>query len=153
MRPARWSLSTMHHQRCIVAPLDSPASPTASSGADDQADSAASRRKNPPKINPVRATRAMGNPIRWGILEILSEGKPVAGIDLARRLKADPDNVAKHLRVLELAGLIFARPGQDARLRIYGFRPGLEAGEQDGMRLYDLGFCVLKFSVQPTPGA
>ena len=92
--------------------------------------------------------RALGNPIRWGILQILSDGKPAAAMDLARRLKADQDNVTKHLRVLELAGLIFSRPGQDARLRLHGFRPAFEAGEQDGMRLYDLGFCVLRF---PTP--
>lgn len=91
----------------------------------------------------------MGNPIRWGILQILSDGKPVTAMDLAWRLKADPDNTAKHLRVLELAGLISSRPGQDARLRLYAFRTGFEATEQDGMRLYDFGFCVLRFQISP----
>ncbi|RYD81952.1 MAG: ArsR family transcriptional regulator [Verrucomicrobiaceae bacterium] len=139
----------------MVFSLDRPASPTASSGADDQepaaphspGDSAenSTRRKTPPKLNPVRVMRAMGNPIRWGILQILSDGKPAAAMDLARHLKADPDNVAKHLRVLELAGLISSRPGQDARLRLYAFRSTLEMEEKEGMRLYDLGFCILRF--------
>ncbi|MHA3771989.1 hypothetical protein ACXR0O_10675 [Verrucomicrobiota bacterium sgz303538] len=107
------------------------------------------RSKDIPRFNPVRVMRATANPIRWGVLELLSQGTPLAAVHLAQSLRADHDNVIRHLHHLEAEGLIVAYVGEDARFRLYGIRPALEAGIQDGMRLYDLGFCVLRFPIGP----
>jgi ArsR family transcriptional regulator len=56
-------------------------------------------------LEPLVAFRALSDPIRLAIVEVLREG-PSCGRDLRERLELSPPLLSHHLRVLLNAGLI-----------------------------------------------
>lgn len=74
--------------------------------------------------------RALADPTRRRVVELLSEGPHRAG-DLAAGLRLPAPTVSKHLRVLLDAGVIAdERPRSDARLRVFRLRAESVAGLQ-----------------------
>jgi DNA-binding transcriptional ArsR family regulator len=67
----------------------------------------------------VAALRALGEPHRVAILDLLRDGERPVG-DLVERLGLSQPAVSKHLRVLKEAGLVEARV--DAQRRLYSVR-------------------------------
>lgn len=68
----------------------------------------------------VTALRALGEPSRLAILEVLRDGERPVG-DLVDQLGLSQPAVSKHLRVLKDAGLVDVRA--DAQRRLYRIRP------------------------------
>lgn len=66
------------------------------------------------------ALRALGEPNRFQIVELLRDGPRPVG-DMVHRLGLRQPQVSKHLRVLSEAGLVYVRV--DAQRRIYALRP------------------------------
>jgi ArsR family transcriptional regulator len=56
-------------------------------------------------VEPLAAFRALSDPIRLAIIDVLREG-PSCGRDLRERLQLSPPLLSHHLRVLLNAGLI-----------------------------------------------
>ncbi len=94
-----------------------------------------------PKFNAVAALAALGNPIRWRALQMMTNGACVSATDVAADVRRDFDGVSKHLRLLRASGLVASKPFEaDNRYQVYyipaQFRimPGI----------LDYGFCVLR---------
>ncbi len=56
------------------------------------------------KINTVQQFKAMGDPLRWRILNLIQH-QPYTAKQIAERLKASPGTIGHHLQVLEACGL------------------------------------------------
>ncbi|PUB26085.1 ArsR family transcriptional regulator [Promicromonospora sp. AC04] len=74
--------------------------------------------------SPVAAFAALGDETRWAVLEALADADPAAGLTasaLAARLPVTRQAIAKHLVVLEAAGLVDSRAvGRERRYRALG---------------------------------
>ena len=96
-----------------------------------------------PRLDPVKALAALGDPVRWYAVWMMSGGKTCSATQIASALKRGRDGVSQHLHVLEEAGVVASQPGEDRRHRAYYipqiFRP------QPGV--VDYGFCLLRFPV------
>src|SRR5829696_7312468 len=67
--------------------------------------------------------RALADPARLGVVELLSSGPRRAG-ELARASGVPAAAMSKHLRVLLHAGVVAdERPPEDARVRVFRLRP------------------------------
>lgn len=91
----------------------------------------------PPWPRLASLLHAIGDPVRWRILDELSAGEPLMVVEMAGRLGRSADLVSKHLAVLREAGLV-----ETGRGRLYQiakpYRPA------PGERLLDFGHCVLR---------
>lgn len=78
----------------------------------------------PPADEPVTAVfAALGDPTRRTILEQLGFGEGITASGLADRLPVSRQAIAKHLGILERAGLVLAqRDGRDVRYVVEGRR-------------------------------
>lgn len=56
------------------------------------------------KVNTVQQFKAMGDPLRWRILNIIQH-HPYTAKQIADKLKASPGTIGHHLQVLETSGL------------------------------------------------
>src|SRR5438046_717496 len=87
--------------------------------------------------------QALGDPLRWKVLALLADGKPLSVSDLATGTQRDPDLISKHLRVLRDAGAVTVGrdASKDARRQLYAVpeRFRVTAG------VIDFGFCLLRF--------
>jgi len=85
--------------------------------------------------------RALAEPSRFQIVELLRDGPPPVG-DMVRRMRLRQPQVSKHLRVLGDAGLVEFRV--DAQRRIYALRPAplqeLEVWLERYRRLWEANF-------------
>ena len=67
--------------------------------------------------------RALADPTRRGVVDLLSAGPHRAG-ELAAALGATPPAMSRHLRVLRREGLVSERSlPEDARVRVYRLEP------------------------------
>jgi DNA-binding transcriptional ArsR family regulator len=74
----------------------------------------------PAELGPV--LRALADPARLGVVEVLSEGPRRAG-ELAEACGISAPTMSKHLRVLLRAGIVAdERSPDDARLRVFRLR-------------------------------
>jgi DNA-binding transcriptional ArsR family regulator len=89
----------------------------------------------------IEMLRALAEPNRFHIVELLREGPRPVG-DMVARLGLRQPQVSKHLRVLSEAGLVEARV--DAQRRIYELRPApwreLEHWLQRYRRIWESNF-------------
>lgn len=66
---------------------------------------------------------ALGDPTRWAILDVLGDGEAVTASRLADRLPVSRQAIAKHLGILEEAGLVASqRDGRSVRYVVEGNR-------------------------------
>jgi len=56
------------------------------------------------QVNTVQQFKAMGDPLRWRILNLIQH-QPYTAKQIAERLKASPGTIGHHLQVLEACGL------------------------------------------------
>ncbi|TFV84577.1 ArsR family transcriptional regulator [Microbacterium sp. dk485] len=74
---------------------------------------------------------ALGDDTRWSILAALGEGDASASA-LAHRLPVSRQAIAKHLAILETAGLVEpVRAGREVRFRVLGAQLGATARRLD----------------------
>lgn len=67
---------------------------------------------------PARVFAALGDPVRLALVEVLADGRPRSIAELAQGLPITRQGVAKHLRVLEGAGVLAAeRTGRETRFK------------------------------------
>ncbi len=85
---------------------------------------------------------ALGFELRWQIILLLADGQARSISDVASAFQRDLDGIGKQLRVLEKAGLLNSKFGQDRRFTLYSVPPELRA--EPGT--LDLGFCRLQLS-------
>lgn len=73
----------------------------------------------PPDIEAIaeQVFTALSDPTRRAILAALASGGPATATDLADRLPISRQAIAKHLALLEEAGLVTAEPGERRRVR------------------------------------
>src|SRR5262245_7878876 len=62
------------------------------------------------QIRDVRAIRALSSPLRQSILDLVVGRGPLSVADLAKELSRPADRLYYHVRVLQRAGLLLARP-------------------------------------------
>ena len=79
---------------------------------------------------------ALGNPIRWDMLQELSIGEPLMVSELAQRVGCSLSLASKHMQVLLKAGLVLHRR------RLYQIPP--QHLPQPGTRVVDYGHCLLR---------
>lgn len=95
----------------MVSPQSAPSSAPASTSA-------------PASASPVAAFAALADETRWAVLEALADDDGAAGLTasvLAEQLPVTRQAVAKHLGVLEAAGLVESRiVGRERRYRALG---------------------------------
>ena len=60
---------------------------------------------------------ALADPSRRGILAALAAGGPATATDLAAKLPISRQAIAKHLALLDEAGLVVSEPGERRRVR------------------------------------
>ena len=89
----------------------------------------------------IETLKALGEPIRFQIVELLRDGPRPVG-EMVDRLHLRQPQVSKHLRVLSDAGLVDVRV--DAQRRIYALRPAplqeLEVWVERYRRLWESNF-------------
>ena len=89
----------------------------------------------------IETLKALGEPNRFQIVELLREGPRPVG-EMVHRLHLRQPQVSKHLRVLSDAGLVDVRV--DAQRRIYALRPAplqeLEVWLERYRRLWESNF-------------
>ncbi len=91
----------------------------------------------------VRRLRALGDPTRLQVVELLMEGGATVG-ELNASLGLEPSLLSHHLRVLRVEGLVVAqRRGKSV---LYALAP--ELLERPSDRSINLGCCVMDFGVQ-----
>jgi predicted ArsR family transcriptional regulator len=95
----------------------------------------------PERIDETRVHRALGDPSRVRILEILrGSERPLDATELAERIGLHANTIRSHLRILSDAGLVSARPEERTRpgrpRLVYGPSPeGVTREERAGYRL------------------
>ena len=88
---------------------------------------------------------ALGNPMRWQVVQMLASGDALPASEVAAQLKRDFDGVSKHLRVMRAAGVLTShRCPVDGRLERYSIPKFVRV--EPGV--LDYGFCRLQ-----VPGA
>lgn len=91
---------------------------------------------------------AIGHPMRWAILKVLSNGEGYGVPDLAPLIGCSRSNVTKHLQILKAAGLIFSGRG-----RLYYIVGQYNPNPRTST--LDFGHCLLRLDPrrdsEPTP--
>ena len=93
-----------------------------------------------PELDAQKALSALGNSLRWQIVQMMADGSALHASAVARELDRDFDGVSKHMRILRSAGVLKSRRAKDRRVEKY-FIPA-EYRETPGQ--IELGFCVLR---------
>lgn len=105
----------------------------------------------PPTNNPPQAPAwhvpdmaaffaALGNPLRWKMVQLLADGRDGSAIWFAKKLARDFDGVSKHLHVLAKARVVSWKAGEDQRLRLYFIPESVRRA--DGV--LDYGNCLIR---------
>jgi predicted transcriptional regulator len=93
-----------------------------------------------PTLNPVAVLFALGSPVRWPIVQMLADGSEMTATGVAEALGRNFDAISKHLWVLENAGVVEARIGEDRRQTFF-FIPARHRVEP---RVLDYGVCRVR---------
>jgi DNA-binding transcriptional ArsR family regulator len=103
----------------------------------------------PPQFasNPVKLLAAIADPVRWAVLRELAGGESLSVLELAGRLKQNPNLISKHLRWLREAGavVVVAVPGVDGRKSSHAVPAAFLRKDANGKPEIDYGVCVLRF--------
>jgi len=83
---------------------------------------------------------ALGNPLRWEMVRMIADGRALSASDVAKTVRRNFDGVSKHLRILERAGVVICRRGEDRRFGMYSVPDSVRRA--DGV--LDYGFCVIR---------
>jgi DNA-binding transcriptional ArsR family regulator len=102
----------------------------------------------PAASNPVKLLIAIADPVRWAVLRELAGGEALSVLELAGRLRKNPNLVSKHLRWLREAGavvVVVALPGADGRKSSHAVPAAFLRKDANGKAEIDYGICVLRF--------
>jgi DNA-binding MarR family transcriptional regulator len=81
----------------------------------DQALETAAPAVSGPGLDLVALSLAVGNPVRWRVLQMLATEGPKSVTDLAARTNRLQHSMTKHMQVLRAAGAVVMVPGTDGR--------------------------------------
>jgi len=68
-----------------------------------------------PPLNPVTVMAALGSEVRWPIVKLLADGRARSISEIRAVAGTTAENISKQLRVLQVAGILENRPGEDRR--------------------------------------
>lgn len=96
---------------------------------------------------PVDVLVAMADPVRYAVMQELSDGSYPAVKDLAAKLGCHPDQMGRHLQRMCKAGIVMeVRAAEaDKRSRYYMVPKEFRSTLPDGTRVLDFGSCTLRF--------
>jgi len=66
-----------------------------------------------PAVNMVNLLRALGNPVRWEVLQLLATEGPLSVTVLAARTDRAQHSMSKHLQMLRAVGAVVMVAGTD----------------------------------------
>jgi predicted transcriptional regulator len=98
-----------------------------------------------PAVNMVNLLRALGNPVRWEVLQLLATEGPLSVTVLAARTDRAQHSMSKHLQMLRAVGAVVMVAGTDGdgRKLFHTLPPGCLRDGANGKEI-DYGVCVLR---------
>ena len=72
-----------------------------------------------PTLDLVTVMSALGSEVRWPIVKLLADGTARNISDIRDVAATTAENISKQLRVLQNAGILEGRPGDDRRQQIF----------------------------------
>ena len=89
--------------------------------------------------------RALGNPVRWEVLQLLATEGPLSVTVLAARTDRAQHSMSKHLQMLRAVGAVVMVAGTDGdgRKLFHTLPPGCLRDGANGKEI-DYGVCVLR---------
>src|SRR5665647_3125254 len=120
----------------------------------DQALETAAPAMSGPGLDLVALSLAVGNPVRWRVLQMLVTEGPKSVTDLAARTNRLQHSMSKHLQVLRAAGAVVMVAGTDGdgRKLFHAIPPGCLRDGANGKEI-DYGVCVLRLGGSKAPEA
>ena len=111
----------------------------------DQALEAAAPAVSGSGLDLVALSLAVGNPVRWRVLQMLATEGPKSVTDLAVRTNRLQHSMTKHMQVLRAAGAVVMVAGTDGDRRklFHALPPGCLRDGANGKEI-DYGVCVLR---------
>ena len=102
---------------------------------------------NGPFIDPTRLLPVLGDPARWAALRELVYGRPLSLTELARKAGRKPNQMGKHMAVLQKLGVVMlvASPDGDGRKQTYALPETFRRTDAEGRLMLDFGVCLLRF--------
>jgi len=94
-----------------------------------------------PVLDLVTVMSALGSEVRWPIVKLLADGTARNISDIRDVAGTTAENISKQLRVLQVAGILEARKGDDRRQQVFSVPPAYRATPG----LLDFGCCTVKF--------
>lgn len=96
---------------------------------------------------PVDVLVAMADPVRYAVMQELSDGSYPAVKDLAAKLGCHPDQMGRHLQRMCKAGIVMEVRATEAdkRSRYYMVPKEFRSTLPDGTRVLDFGKVMLRF--------
>lgn len=96
---------------------------------------------------PDELHQAFSDPLRYRAMRELSAGSYLTATELAGRLGASVDGMAKHMRVLltRRAVILVMPEGGDRRAQYYQIPQRFRSTSESGRAVVDYGVCVLRF--------
>ena len=96
-------------------------------------------------MNMVNLLRALGNPVRWEVLQLLATEGPLSVTVLAARTDRAQHSMSKHLQMLRAVGAVVMVAGTDGdgRKLFHTLPPGCLRDGANGKEI-DYGVCVLR---------
>ena len=95
-----------------------------------------------PQVSALTVLKALADPVRYELLKAMAGGEVLTVIGMARRLKAHPDTIGKHVKVLRRARVIRRVKSEGADGRVKEFQIPKECRQVP--RELDFGVCVVR---------
>jgi DNA-binding transcriptional ArsR family regulator len=98
-------------------------------------------------VEPLLVLKAIADPVRYRVLQLMARGEVLTVIEMAKRLKVHPDTMGKHVKAMRRGQLIrrVKSEGADGRVKQFQIaeacRPAVPEGAQ---RVLDFGCCTLR---------
>jgi predicted transcriptional regulator len=96
---------------------------------------------NVSQLNPSVVMSALGSPVRWAIVHLLADGRSQTISQVAAVVGGLPDTISKQLWVLQRAGVLECRAGEDRRQTLFA----VPAAYRENPGVIDFGFGQLQF--------
>ena len=96
----------------------------------------------PPGLPLMPLLKALGDPVRYRLLNEMANGEVLTIAGMARRLKAHPDTMGKHVKALRRAGILRRVKKEDADGRVKEFQIPAEFRVTAGV--LDFGVCTVR---------
>jgi len=95
-------------------------------------------------LDPLKVFAALVAPVRWYMIQRLAAGKEMSASEFKAALGGTLENICRHLRALNAAGMVSSKPGADRRSPMYSIPAAFRQQQNE----VDFGCCIVRI-----PGA